>query len=64
MERARDLAMQAAAIAAGLTNDEIVSFRWQGTLDTGVYQVTLELKEGVRKQYTVIERQEGSEDTP
>lgn len=64
MEEVRRLAQTAALIAAQLTTDEVVSFRWETTPGSGVYQVTLELKEGDPRVYTVIERQPGSKRTP
>lgn len=59
MEEVRRLAQTAALIAASLTTDDIESFGWRGTPDTGVYEVTLNLKEGDQKVYTVIERRPG-----
>lgn len=64
MEEARRLAQTAALIAAQLTTSEVESFRWQGTPDTGVYEVTLELTDGGQRRYTVIEQREGRKDTP
>lgn len=64
MEEVRRLAQQAAAIAAQLTAGEIESFGWRGTPDTGVYEVTLNLKDGEQRHYTVIERLEGMRDAP
>lgn len=64
MEEVRRLAQTAALIAAQLTTSEVESFRWQGTPDTGVYEVTLMLTEGGQRRYTVIEHFEGSKDTP
>lgn len=67
MERARHLAEQAVRIAAGLTATEVESFEWQGTPDSGVYTVTLSLKDGQQRSYTVIERLEdapGGESSP
>lgn len=58
MEEVRRLAQTAALIAAQLTTSEVESFRWQGTPDTGVYEVTLELTNGTSRRYTVIERRE------
>lgn len=55
MEEVRKLAQTAALIAAQLTTGEVESFRWQGTPDTGVYEVTLELTDGSSRVYTVVE---------
>lgn len=64
MDEVRKLAQTAALIAAQLTTDEVESFRWQTTGRTGVYEVQLNLKEGGRRQYTVIEWEEGDAVTP
>lgn len=64
MEEVRKLAQTAALIAAQLTTDRVISFRWQTTPRSGVYEVQLDLKEGGYRRYTVIEWEEGAGDTP
>lgn len=56
MERAHELALQAAYVAGGLLAGDVEYFRWEGTPDTGVYNVILFLTDQTSREYTVIER--------
>lgn len=62
MGRARDLAEQALRIAAQLSNDDILAFSWHGRPGSNAYRVTIELTNGRRLKYIVIE--ESEEDSP
>lgn len=61
MERVHELALQAAYVAGGLLAGDVESFRWQGTPDTGVYNVILQLTDGSSREYTIIERRKKAE---